>query len=116
MKEYIQPLKVAIISDSQAYPTLSDWGMNNLNKALKFLAPMKPDVLLMAGDLADNTNFDTYKLYRELLEKYFSPMPVHVGCAGNHDYWVPRGTERQPEYIYSEMSRIIGTELWVPSR
>ena len=108
MKNSIQPLKVAIISDSQAYPTLSDWGMNNLDKALKFIAPMKPDVLLMAGDLADGTNFDTFKLYRELLTKYFAPIPIHVGCAGNHDYWVPRGTERQPEYIYSEMSRLIG--------
>lgn len=108
MENSILPLKVAIISDSQAYPTLSDWGMNNLDKALKFLSPMKPDVLLMAGDLADGTDFDTFKLYRELLEKYFNPLPVHIGCAGNHDYWVPRGTERQPEYIYSEMSRLIG--------
>ena len=116
MENSVQPLKVAIISDSQAYPTLSDWGMNNLNKALKFLSPMKPDVLLMAGDLADGTNFDTFKLYRELLEKYFNPLPVHVGCAGNHDYWVPRGTERQPEYIYSEMSRLIGQKNANPLR
>ena len=108
MENSIQPLKVAIISDSQAYPTLSDWGMNNLDKALSFLSPMKPDVLLMAGDLADTTDFNTYKLYRELLEKYFNPLPIHIGCAGNHDYWVPRGSERQPEYIYSEMSRLIG--------
>ena len=103
-----KPLKVAIISDSQAYPTLHDWGMNNLIKAFKVLSPMQPDVLLMAGDLADNTNYDTFKLYREQLEKYFSPVPVHVGCAGNHDYWTPRGVERNPEYIYSEMSKLIG--------
>ena len=108
MEQTVQPLRAAIISDSQAYPTLSDWGMDNLNRALQFLAPMKPDVLLMAGDLADGTNFETYKVYRQLLEKHFDPMPVHVGCAGNHDYWVPKGTERDPEFIYSEMSRLIG--------
>ena len=110
------PLKVAIISDSQAYPTLNDWGMNNLVKAFELLAPMKPDVLLMAGDLADGTNYETFKLYRQQLEKYFDPMPVHVGCAGNHDYWVPRGTERNAEFIYSEMSRLIGQKNANPLR
>lgn len=108
MDKTIHPFRVAVIGDSQAYPTLSDWGMDNLDKAFRFLAPMKPDVLLMAGDLADRTDFETYKLYRELLEKYFSPMPVHVGCAGNHDYWVSRGAEKDTQFIYSEMCRLIG--------
>ena len=110
------PLKVAVISDSQAYPTLQDWGMNNLIKAFKVLAPMQPDVLLMAGDLADGTNFETFKLYREQLEKYFSPIPVHVGCAGNHDYWTPKGMEWNPEYIYSEMCKLIGQRNANPLR
>ena len=104
----IKPLKVAVISDSQAYPTLHDWGMNNLIKAFKVLSPMKPDVLLMAGDLADTTIYETFQLYREQLEKYFDPVPVHVGCAGNHDYWTPKDMVRDPEYIYSRMSRMIG--------
>ena len=104
----IKPLKVAVISDSQAYPTLHDWGMNNLIKAFKVLSPMKPDVLLMAGDLADTTIYETFQLYREQLEKYFDPVPVHVGCAGNHDYWTPKDMVRDPEYIYSRMSRLIG--------
>lgn len=111
-----KPLKVAIISDSQAYPTLSDWGMNNLIKAFKLLAPMKPDVLVMAGDLADGTNYDTFKLYGQQLKHYFDPLPIHVGCAGNHDYWVPRGMERQPEFIYSEMCRLIGQKNENPLR
>ena len=110
------PLKVAVISDSQAYPTLNDWGMNNLIKAFELLAPMKPDVLLMAGDLADGTNYETFQLYRQQLKKYFDPIPVHVGCAGNHDYWVPRDTERDPEYIYSRMSELIGQKNANPLR
>lgn len=110
------PLKVAIISDSQAYPTLSDWGMYNLKKAFELLGPMKPDVLLMAGDLADGTNFETFKVYNQLLKQHFDPLPVHVGCAGNHDYWVPRGMERQPEYIYSEMCKLIGQKNANPLR
>ena len=103
-----KPLKVAVISDSQAYPTLADWGMGNLDKALSFLSDMKPDVLLMAGDLADGTMYEVYDVYRSLLEKYFDPMPVHIGCAGNHDFWTPKDVERIPENIYREMCTRIG--------
>ena len=109
MNTSVKPLKVAVISDSQAYPTLADWGMGNLDKALSFLSGMKPDVLLMAGDLADGTMYDVYDVYRALLEKYFSSsMPVHIGCAGNHDFWTPKGVERIPENIYREMCARIG--------
>lgn len=104
----MKPLKVAVISDSQAYPTLADWGMGNLDKALSFLGPMKPDVLLMAGDLADGTMYEVYDVYRSLLEKYFSPLPVHIGCAGNHDYWTKKGVERDTYAIYKEMCLRIG--------
>ena len=116
MDKNIPRLKVAVISDSQAYPTWNDWGMNNLDKAFQLLAPMKPDVLLMAGDLADHAIFETYGFYRELLEKYFSPLPVHVGCAGNHDYWVYPGEEKRTDHIYSEMSRLIGQKNANPLR
>ena len=104
----MKPLKVAVISDSQAYPTLADWGMANLDKALSFLAPMQPDVLLMAGDLADATIYEVFDVYRSLLEKHFDPMPVHVGCAGNHDFWTPKNIERNTDLIYQEMCRRIG--------
>ena len=116
MSNTVPPLKVAVISDSQAYPTLNDWGMNNLEKAIKFLAPMKPDVLLMAGDLADHAIPETYALYRELMEKNFDPMPLHVGCAGNHDYWTYPGEEKNTQRIYSEMIRLIGQKNENPLR
>ena len=116
MDKTIKPLKVAVISDSQAYPTLNDWGMNNLSQALQFFAAMKPDVLLMAGDLADGTDYATFKFYRQLIEKYFDPVPVHIGCAGNHDYWVPRGCQRESELIYSKMSSLIGQRTANPLR
>ena len=104
----MKPLKVAVISDSQAYPTLADWGMSNLDKALSFLAPMQPDVLLMAGDLADATIYEVFDVYRSLIEKHFNPVPVHVGCAGNHDFWTPKDVERNTDFIYQEMCSRIG--------
>ena len=108
------PLKIAVISDSQAYPSLHDWGMSNLEKSFKILAPMKPDVLVMAGDLADGTDYDTFRMYRSLIDQYFDPVPVHIGCAGNHDYWTPPGMERDPEYIYNEFCRIVGQDSATP--
>lgn len=104
----MKPLKVAVISDSQAYPTLADWGMGNLDKALSFLSSMQPDVLLMAGDLADATIYEVFDVYRSLIEKYFNPVPVHIGCAGNHDFWTPKDVERNTALIYKEMCDRIG--------
>lgn len=103
-----EPLRVAIVSDSQAYPSINDWGMSNLDKAFKLLAPKKPEVLLMAGDLADGTNYATFDFYKKLLDRHFPGGIIHVGCAGNHDYWTPRGVVRDPEAIYREFSTRIG--------
>ena len=100
-------LKVAIISDSQAYPSLNDWGMGRVKKAFELLAPMKPDLMLVAGDLADGTNFETFRFYRNLYDQYFPGVP-HLACAGNHDYWVPEGMVRDPEFIYRQFCEILG--------
>ena len=102
-----EPLRVAIVSDSQAYPSSTDWGMSNLEKAFKLLASKNPEVMLMAGDLADGTNYATFDFYKNMLDQYF-PGIIHVGCAGNHDYWVPRGKERDPIGIYKEFCARLG--------
>ena len=102
-----EPLRVAIVSDSQAYPSATDWGMSNLEKAFKLLSAKKPEVMLMAGDLADGTNYATFDFYKKLLDQYF-PGIVHVGCAGNHDYWTPRGVERDAIAIYKEFCTRLG--------
>ena len=46
-------LKIAIVSDSQSYDVREDWGMSNMEKALKLLAQKKPEIIIMPGDLAD---------------------------------------------------------------
>ncbi|MBE6357090.1 MAG: metallophosphoesterase [Lentisphaerae bacterium] len=100
-------LKVAIISDSQAYPSLNDWGMGRVKKAFELLAPMKPDLVLAAGDLADGTNYETFRFYRKLYDEYFPGVPM-LACAGNHDYWAPAGMKRDPEEIYRNFCEIFG--------
>ena len=46
-------LKIGIISDTHCYDTLDDWGVSNLEKALKLFASKNTEMLLMAGDLAN---------------------------------------------------------------
>ena len=80
-------LKVAVISDIQGYAREYDWGMHNTELAFRLLAPKKPDVLVMAGDLTDGWRKDAFAYYQELVKKYFAgKIPVSVACAGNHDY------------------------------
>ena len=82
-------VKIGVISDVQAYDVREDWGMSNLIKALKILAPLKPEVIINAGDLADSAEFpDVYNIYNQLFAEYFpDKLPQQVICAGNHDVW-----------------------------
>lgn len=86
-------VKIGVISDVQAYDVREDWGMSNLIKALKILAPLKPEVIINAGDLADSAEFpDVYNIYNQLFAEYFpDKLPQQVICAGNHDVWGSRG-------------------------
>jgi len=80
-------LKAAVISDIQGYAEEYDWGMHNTELAFQLLAPKKPDVILMGGDLTDGIRKDAFAYYRKLVGKYFgAEIPVSAACAGNHDY------------------------------
>ena len=79
-------LKAGIISDIQALPSRHDWGMHNFNAALKLLSKKGIDLLISAGDIAENGNPETYALYWELIAENFpGKLPEHTGCEGNHD-------------------------------
>lgn len=81
-------LKIAIVSDSQSYDVREDWGMSNMEKALKLLAPKKPEIIIMPGDLADLGEYPgAFTLYKELCKEYFPYEPIQIVCAGNHDLW-----------------------------
>ena len=81
-------LKIGIVSDSQSYDVREDWGMSNMEKALKLLSPMQPEILIMPGDLADLGEYPgAFPLYRELCKENFSNAPLQIVCAGNHDLW-----------------------------
>ena len=83
-------LKIGIISDTHCYDTLDDWGVSNLEKALKLFASKNTEMLLMAGDLANYGDYpETFTLYRKLCSKYFPQQsPIQIICAGNHDLYV----------------------------
>ena len=80
-------LKVGILGDIQGYPAAYDWGMHNLEKAFRLLAPKKPDVLIMDGDLSDCGDSAAFPYYQAMVERCFpDKRPVPAVCAGNHDY------------------------------
>ncbi|MBR2720604.1 MAG: metallophosphoesterase [Lentisphaeria bacterium] len=81
-------LRIAVTGDAQAVPFQQHWGMVNTEKAFRFLAPFKPDVLVQTGDLSDRAYPEVYPMYMECFRRNFSGrLPVQVACAGNHDFW-----------------------------
>ncbi|OQA84719.1 MAG: Calcineurin-like phosphoesterase [Lentisphaerae bacterium ADurb.Bin242] len=86
MKQSQPILKVGIVSDIQGLPSEHDWGIYNLGLALDILAQKQIDTLIMAGDLAENGNPLTYRLYWKMIrDRFGEKMPRHVACEGNHD-------------------------------
>ena len=100
-KNIMEPiLKIAIVSDSQCYDVKDDWGMSNLEKALRLLSPKKPEIIIMPGDLADLGEYPgAFTLYKELCKKYFPYEPVQIACAGNHDLW-PRDKSTSMYFLF----------------
>lgn len=96
-------LRIAVTSDAQAAVSENHWGMVNTEKAFRFLSDFKPDVLVMAGDLADRFYPEVYDLYMKSYHRNFkSKLPVQVACAGNHDFW--SGKEDDFEAIWQEFT------------
>ena len=66
------PLKVAVLSDIQHYDQPGDWPYGNFRKALSMLKEVKPDVMLIGGDLVENASHpDVFTSYRKLLQETF---------------------------------------------
>lgn len=94
-------LRIAVTSDAQAAVSENHWGMINTEKAFRFLAPFEPDVLVMAGDLADRFFPEVYDLYMASYYRNFKgKLPVQVACGGNHDFW--SGNEDDFDLLWKE--------------
>ena len=103
-------LKAVVISDIQGYAEEYDWGMHNTELAFQLLAPKKPDVILMGGDLTDGIRKDAFAYYQKLVQKHFgAKIPVSVACAGNHDYHCAGKKDRTwPESLYRQFAEALG--------
>ena len=96
-------LKIVIVSDSQSYDVREDWGMSNMEKALKLLAPKKPEIIIMPGDLADLGEYpEAFTLYKELCKEYFPYEPIQIACAGNHDLW---SREKSIDFLFNAFAK-----------
>ena len=98
-------LKVGIAGDIQGYPAAYDWGMHNLEKAFRLLAPKKPDILVMDGDLSDCGDSSAFPYYQAMVERCFpDKRPVPAVCAGNHDYC------RDNSAAHEDLCRAVGQD------
>ena len=82
-------LRGGIVSDTQSYPgRKTDWGQKNLCGALRYLKNKKIDVLIYAGDIANNGHATVYREYHEIMDEVFGKeKPETVVIMGNHDFW-----------------------------
>ncbi|MBE6365516.1 MAG: hypothetical protein E7053_07165 [Lentisphaerae bacterium] len=96
-------LRIAVTSDAQAVDIADHWGIVNTEKAFEFLSQFRPDVVVMAGDLADRSGHPgVYRRYWELMQQYFPYGAHQVSCAGNHEFW--SGREDDYEEIWHEFT------------
>lgn len=78
-------LKIAVMSDIQGMPQAEDAGMRNLERALDVFAPLKPDVVVNAGDINDQGNdVEAVRYYKARCDARLGRLP-HVACLGNHE-------------------------------
>jgi hypothetical protein len=104
-------LRIAALSDIQGYPYPEDAGMRNLERALDVLAPLKPDIVVNAGDINDTGNdADAVRYYRARCDARLGSLP-HVACIGNHELSFIRGelkAARTPEVIRHDFNAVFG--------
>ena len=78
-------LRIAIMSDIQGQPYPEDAGMRNLERALDVLTPLKPVVVVNAGDINDSgCDADAVAWYKARCDARLGRLP-HVACMGNHE-------------------------------
>lgn len=83
-------LKVGIISDSQLIDngTQDNEFRDNLKRALNALKLRGVNMVLFAGDIADESNAKAYDIYVNAINDVFGDTPViFQSIMGNHDYW-----------------------------
>lgn len=89
-------LKIAVMSDLQGHAYAEDAGMRNLERALDIFAPLKPDVVVSAGDMNDTgKEADAVAWFKARCDARLGKLP-HVACIGNHELgFVPNRLKAQ---------------------
>ena len=74
----------------QGFDSPHDWGFWNLKRAFRILDSKNPDVLLNIGDVCDHASPKSLRCYMNIFKESFKKRPVHIACAGNHDFWTDK--------------------------
>ena len=97
-------LKVGIVSDAQSLLTDSR-GFDNYRKALEQLKEKGIELLLDAGDVAENGSADVWREYHKIFLEVFpdeNTRPEYLMVMGNHDYY-GSGTPQEHRDAFNEI-------------
>ncbi len=73
---------IAHISDLHISPIRKSWDEDVFSKGVETVNELSPDVVIVTGDLTDTGLVEEYRLVRDLLKDFESPV---VPIPGNHD-------------------------------
>ncbi|PIT88438.1 MAG: hypothetical protein COU29_01485 [Candidatus Magasanikbacteria bacterium CG10_big_fil_rev_8_21_14_0_10_36_32] len=97
-----QPIKIAWLTDLQLGNHKKDaW----LKKIINKLDNIKPDLILLGGDLIDNEgSYENESQYFEPLKKITNKYPIYY-IMGNHEYGVGSASRGHPEWQTGDRSK-----------
>ena len=102
-------LKLGVLADAHID---SDFGTENLRKAIDLLIPENPDAVIFLGDMIDDDALDTASL-RSIIRKISPPLGI-IGILGNHEYIIHRtGGVENSLRILDEMGIDILRDEWL---
>ena len=109
---FLAALRIAVMSDLQAYAQKEDNGMRNLERALDVFAAQKVDVVVNDGDIGDNAvDVSAVAYYKERCDERLGAVP-HVACYGNHELNIdlPESLKavRTPPAVRADFNRVFG--------
>jgi predicted MPP superfamily phosphohydrolase len=104
VKNISEPIKIIFIADLQLGGHKKDEWTKKITQKIQ---EMRPDLLLIGGDLIDNSGtFEDESKYLEPFKKITSSIPTYY-ILGNHEYGISSGTQNSREFWTGNRSHLV---------
>jgi 3',5'-cyclic AMP phosphodiesterase CpdA len=112
----LRPVRVALVSDTHVTRGAKEsqpFHRVRFNKAIAEVNSVKPDLVLIAGDLTENGTVDEYRDFKQQIRQFTAPVWY---VPGNHDVGGKNIPGKKPGTFRSRMQaceRALGPSWWV---